>query len=409
MKLDRTLVILALVVFAAAAIVGGIKMSRVESGPTTSPTAPGTVSLLVVGLEGLEISIVEKLSAEGRLPNLMRLMREGATGEFTSLGKLTDRRIAWTSLVTGVSPENQGVGGTTVSHRGEVVDAPLTPQYRTVGTIWTALSEAGSGVAVLGWPGTWPVEEIKGVMIGPYKHYYPEREHQGNPLEAIHPIERHTELDPLIIGRGTNDRRDLARFVDTNTRLGFEALIGKSYETLDVAVAGDRSMVALSRHLAADPGIESVFVALDGIENVSQRFWHYSQPDVIEWERFDVETHRFLEGQVETLGMTIERYYDFVDELLGELMELVGDDGVLAVVTDHGYSGLELDDRGKLKIGEHMYSEKGLWIIRGPSVARGARVDGGSLLDFAPTVMKAAAIPAPDVVEGVAREEAFAH
>jgi len=407
MRLDRTLVILALVVFVVAAVVGGIKMSRIERGPTAPPAVSGTLSLMVLGIEGLEISILERLSPDGRIPNLTRLMEEGATCEFANFGRQTDRRIAWTSLVTGVSPENQGMGGRIISHRGDEVDAPLTPEYRTVGTIWTALSEAGSGVAVLSWPGTWPVEPVNGVMIGPYEHYYLERAHHGDPNEALYPIERHAELDPLIVGAGTHKRTDLARFLDVDTRLGYEALIGKSYETLDVAVAGDRSMVAVARHLAADPAIENVFVCLDGLEDVSQRFWHYSQTDIIEWERIDDATRRLLEGQVETLGTTIDRYYEFVDELVGELVELVDDDGLFVVVTDHGYEGLRLDHRGQLKIQQHMYSDSGLWIMRGPGVARGERVDGGGLLDFAPTVMEAAGIPIPDAVEGTVRGEAL--
>ena len=93
--------------------------------------------------------------------------------------------------------------------------------------------------------------------------------------------------------------------------------------------------------------------------------------------------------------------------LVGELEELVRDDGVFAIVTDHGYSGLELDDRGQFKIGQHMHSDRGLWIINGPGVVPGARVDGGSLIDFAPTVMEAAGIPIPEVVEGAARGQAL--
>jgi predicted AlkP superfamily phosphohydrolase/phosphomutase len=400
MKLDRTLLLIAVIVVVIAAAVGGVKMSRVGRGPKAPAGASGTLKLLVVGIEGLEISIVERLSAEGRLPNLTRMMEEGATGEFESLGKQIDQRISWTSLATGVSPENQGIGGKIVSHRGDVVEAPLTPEYRTVGTIWTALSDAGSGVGVLSWPGTWPVEPVNGVMIGPYEHYYLEREHQGNPLEAIHPIERHEELDPLIVGAGTHRRADLARFLNLEGRLGFEALIGKGYETLDVAVAGDRSMAAVARYLATERDIENVFVCLDGLEDVSQRFWHYSQPDVIEWEELDAATRRLLEGQIEALGVTIDRYYEFVDELVGELAGLVREDGLLVVVTDHGYEGLIINERGKLMIQQHMHSESGLWIMRGPGVASGVRVDGGSLLDFAPTVMEAAGISVPEAVEG---------
>lgn len=408
MRLEKALVIVVVVVFALAAVIAGVKRSRIEREPEAPPPESGTVALVVVGIEGLELSIVERLSEEGRLPNLTQLMMEGATAEFANLGKLTDGRISWTSLVTGVSAENQGVGGKVMSPRGDMIDAPLTPDYRTVGTLWTALSDRGSGVAVLGWPGTWPVEELRGVMVGPYEHYFLEREHQGNPLEAVHPIARHAELDPLILGRGTSRRKDLTRFVLMDSRLGLEALIGKSYETLDIATAGDRSMVALSRHLAADSDIEAIFVALDGLEDVSQRFWHYAQTGVLEWDQMDRETRRLLEGQVEALETTIDRYYEFVDELLGELAALVDDGGVLAVVTDHGYSGLEVNEQGDLRIGLHMHSDSGMWIIRGQNVLEGARVDGGSLLDFAPTLAAAASIPLPDTVEGAACEAAFA-
>jgi predicted AlkP superfamily phosphohydrolase/phosphomutase len=407
MRIDRTLVILAAVIVAVAAVVWGIKMSRTRDVEETAPTVSGKLSLLVVGIEGLEISIVNRLSSEGRVPNLTRLMAEGTTAEFASLDRLTAREIAWTSLVTGVSPENQGVGGKIVSRRGDLVDAPLTPQYRTVGTIWTALSESGSGVAVLSWPGTWPVEHVNGVMVGPYEHYYLERAYHGDPREAISPIERFEELDPLIAGIGTNKRMDLARFVNLDSRLGLEALIGMSYETLDVAVAGDRSMVALSSHLAADPAIRSVFVGLGGLDEVTQRFWHYAHPDVIEWDRLNDATRRLLEQQVEALGTTVDEYYEFVDGLLGELTALVRDDGLLVVVTDHGFEGLRVDDQGQLKIGQHMYSDQGLWIMRGPGVARGKRIDGGSIVDFAPTVMEAAGIAIPDDIEGTARAEAF--
>lgn len=408
MRLDRTLIVLALVVLAAAALLFGVKNFGRERARTPPPVATGEVPLMIVGIDGLDLSIVERLTAEGRLPRIASLMREGAAVEFANLGRLTDPRISWTSLVTGVSPANQGVGGKIVSHRGDVVDAPLTPEYRTVGTLWTMLSESGSGVAVVSWPGTWPVEEVNGVMIGPYEHYYLEREHGGDPTEAVYPVARYAELDPLVTGRGTNRRKDLVRFVNVDTRLGLEALIGKSYETLDLAVAADRSVLALTRHLAADPAVESIFVTFGGLENVSQRFWHYANPDVIEWHRLSDDARELLEGQVASLGGTLERYYEFADEIVGELLELVGEDGLFAIVTDHGYSGLEVTEDGDLKIGQHMHSDEGFWIIRGPGIARGARVDGGSLLDFAPTIMRAAGMGVPDVVEGAVCEEVLA-
>jgi len=39
-----------------------------------------------------------------------------------------------------------------------------------------------------------------------------------------------------------------------------------------------------------------------------------------------------------------------------------------------------------------MHSDRGVWIMRGPSVRPGVSVDDCELFDFAPTLMKAAGI-----------------
>lgn len=285
------------------------------------------------------------------------------------------------------------------------MDAPLVPASRTVGTLWTALSELRPPVGVFGWEGTWPVEELDGVMVAPYMSYVLEREHRGNLGQVVSPLELHAEIDPLIEGRGTRSRKDLARFVDVDTRLGLEALIGKGYEDLGTAVAGDRSMVALARRQSGAAGAWNLFVFLGGVELVSQRLWHMANPDEIRWTDLTEETRDLVEGQCEALGVTIERYYEFVDALVGELAELLASDGTIVVVSAHGYEGLRYDERGHPMIGSHLHSEGGFWIICGPRVAGGVRALEGSLLDVAPTVAAALGIELSDDPDGLVHDE----
>ncbi len=166
MGVDKVLIALIIVVLIVTAVVAGLKMMGGEDEPpiVALPEA-GDMSLVVIGIQGLEASMVERLTADGRLPNLARLMGGGATGSYATLGRSVDARIVWTSLVTGMLPENQGVGGMKLSRRGEMVDAPLVPRSRTVGALWTYLADAGESSCVIGWPGTWPVEEIDGKKI----------------------------------------------------------------------------------------------------------------------------------------------------------------------------------------------------------------------------------------------------
>lgn len=408
MRLDKILVILIAVVLVAAAVVAVVKLTGSPEPAPVVVVNGGGLELVGIGIQGLEWRLVERLTAEGRLPNLARLVDEGAVGSYSTLGRHVDPRIVWTCLVTGVSPENQGVGGKVMSPRGEPVDAPLTPASRTVGTVWTALQESGRTCAVLGWPGTWPVEDFGGIMVGPHSTYVLERKHRGDPADAISPVSLHASLDPLVVTRDAVQRRDLARFINEDSWLGLEALLGQNYIALADAYAADRSMTDVALRVTSDSGVAGVLVCLGGADIVAQRFWHYMETEAIMNLEVDEDETLLLERQIEALGNTIELYYDCVDELVGEVVALAGEGATIAIFTDHGYSGIPFDETGNPKIGTHMHSEEGFWIIAGPGVAAGARADHGELLDVAPTVMAAASIPRPDVIEGRAHEEVLA-
>lgn len=400
MKLDRILILVITVVVLVAAVAAVLKFSKVERPAAPLEPEPVAVSLIVAGVEGLEPSIIHRLSSEGRLPNLSRLMNEGAWGEFTNLGKNIDPRIPWTSLVTGMTPQNQGIGGMIESARGEMVRAPLVPERRTAETIWTMLGGIGESVGVIGWPATWPVEPVNGVMVGSYIQYILERGHSGDTSVGIFPSSAFDQLDPLFVDRRERTRKQLARFVDTESRMGLEALIGQNYESLAVSVGADESMLAIAKSVAARPGVRNLLVFLGGLNGVSQRFWHYMVPEAIERGEFLPEDRAMLEGQVEALGGTIDEYYEYVDGILGELLELLAEDGTFAVISDHGYIGITFDQTGVPQVGFHMHSEKGFCILMGPRVAGGAEVTGGGIVDVAPTILAAASLAVPDDLDG---------
>ena len=55
--------------------------------------------VLVVGIDGASMRVIEPMIAAGRLPNLAALAREGASGKLRSLEPLLSPRV-WTSVVT---------------------------------------------------------------------------------------------------------------------------------------------------------------------------------------------------------------------------------------------------------------------------------------------------------------------
>jgi predicted AlkP superfamily phosphohydrolase/phosphomutase len=400
MKLDRILIAATLCVLAAAAIVGALKWKGGAATPPPVVTEPGTLSLLVVGVEGLEPSIIERLTAEGKLPNISRLLAEGASVRFPSLGRDTDMRISWTSLVTGVTPERQGVGAMRQSVKGNMVPLPLKPSSRTVDTVWTVLSKAGRDVAVLGWPGTWPVEQVKGLMVGPYATYVLDRTHGQRRLEAVYPPEAYAGVDSLIRTADSYRRADLGRFVNADSALGLEAVAGYNLEVLVGACAADTTMLSIARAATTERGATALFVSLPGLDLVSQRFWVYMDPQQLPKVEADERGRKYYEQLIEALGGTIPSYYEYVDEILGSLLGLVGEGGTVAIVTDHGYDGISIDASGNPGFGKRMHSTQGLLVLSGPRVSAGARVNDATLFDVAPTIMEAASIPLPAGLDG---------
>ncbi len=405
MRTDRIILVSIVVVLAAAAIVAAPKFfGRGEAMETPAPPVrSGQVSLLVVGIEGLELSIVERLAAEGRLPNLSRLMSEGALLSFDSLGKDVDARIQWTSLVTGMKPENQGIGGLTPSGRGDMVRASLVPESRTVDTIWTMLSGDGETVGVIGWPATWPVEEVNGLMVGPHMQYVLERLHDAEMTQGVYPPSALDSIDPLMKRGDSVKRRDLAPFLNPAAELGLEALTGQNYLVLSESVAQDRSLTDVALIAVDDHDVTNLLVFLGGLNAVSQRFWHYMDPEPLREGIVLTTDVELFDAMAEVLEDVIDNYYVFIDRLVGELSALAGDGSTVAVVADHGYVGPHVNEIGRVQIGYDMHSDRGLLLLVGPRVRPGSRADDGELIDVAPTIIAASSLPTRRETDGEVR------
>src|SRR5262245_60968231 len=64
----------------------------------------GRSPVIWLGLDGLDFEIVDRLAAEGRMPNWKRLASEGYTAKLESFVPVVSP-VVWTTLATGVSPD----------------------------------------------------------------------------------------------------------------------------------------------------------------------------------------------------------------------------------------------------------------------------------------------------------------
>jgi len=137
-----------------------------------------TRKVIVIGLDGLEPTIVEPMLQAGELPQLARLR---AQGSYARLATTTPAQtpVAWSTFATGVNPGGHGIfdflrrdpatylPDLSLS-RFEQKSALLPPQVvnmRRGEAIWDVLSARGIPSTVIRCPGTFPPDRIEGRVL----------------------------------------------------------------------------------------------------------------------------------------------------------------------------------------------------------------------------------------------------
>jgi predicted AlkP superfamily phosphohydrolase/phosphomutase len=128
------------------------------------------MKVLVIGLDGVTFDLLGPWIEAGELPNLQRLMHQGAWGKLRStLPPISSS--SWSSFVTGVNPGKHGlVDFVAPSYKrspgadGYKVTMVNATSRRTR-ALWNWLNDAGYKVGLVGIPTTYPPEPVDGFMI----------------------------------------------------------------------------------------------------------------------------------------------------------------------------------------------------------------------------------------------------
>ena len=124
------------------------------------------MKVLVLGLDGADHELVDALLADGKLPTLDRLRREGAYGPLRStIPAVTP--TAWSSFLTGLNPAGHGIFNfsTNPNRSPQRVESAAS---RAGTPLWRRLGAAGIRSAFVTVPFTYPAEAIDGVVVTGY-------------------------------------------------------------------------------------------------------------------------------------------------------------------------------------------------------------------------------------------------
>ena len=114
--------------------------------------------VVVVGVNGMELDVIRPLLLKGKMPNLSRVIKNGAYGKLRTVSAPNCPRV-YSTIFTSTKPEEHGVTGFIVG--GITANTNMLKEE----PIWSMLSKNGVTVGMANVPATFPVMPVNGYMI----------------------------------------------------------------------------------------------------------------------------------------------------------------------------------------------------------------------------------------------------
>ncbi|HET8777015.1 MAG TPA: alkaline phosphatase family protein [Candidatus Limnocylindria bacterium] len=291
-------------------------------------TTAGGRRILVIGLDCATPQLVFD-AWRADLPNISRLMDEGAWGAMNStIPAITVP--AWSAMMTGRDPGELGFYGfrNRADHsydRMTIANATAVEHPR----LWDRLSRSGARVGVLGVPQTFPVRPVNGAMVSCFLT-------PSAKSEYTHPRELRDSISDWL---GEEFLVDVPNFRSDDK----DRILRDIYRLADHHFDVAERLLNLNEY--------AFFMMVDmGVDRIHHAFWKYMASDHPKYE----PNHRFEHA--------IHDYYVHVDRRIGRLLDLVDDDTIVVVVSDHGARTMA----GGICINEWLINEGYLVLKRSP-------------------------------------------
>ncbi|HKI87265.1 MAG TPA: alkaline phosphatase family protein, partial [Thermoanaerobaculia bacterium] len=156
--------------------------------------------MVVIGIDSADWKIIDHLADEGKMKNLMALRKRGVWGRHLTLESIPLSPVVWTTIATGKTPEQHGIGWFMVDQPNGT-RVPVRSYNRKVKALWNILAEYHRRADVLGWWATFPAEHIgKGVIVSDAMgfHGFGASARGGDNTEKTYPSSLYSELAPLM-------------------------------------------------------------------------------------------------------------------------------------------------------------------------------------------------------------------
>jgi predicted AlkP superfamily phosphohydrolase/phosphomutase len=239
---------------------------------------------------------------------------------------------AWLCMSTSRDPGSLGVYGFR-NRTDRSYDRQSMVESRTVSdlTIWDQVAREGKRSILVGVPPGYPARKVNGVAVGCFLTPDPSKNVYTHPPALAQVIAGLVGDYPVdVTGFRSGDKRKMLSDVDDMTRKQF----------------------AVFRHLLANEEWDYAHFVSIGLDRLQHGFWSHHDPSHV---RHDPNS---------PFKSAIRDHYRLLDDEIGRVLEMIDDETIVAVLSDHGARSLDggfrinqwLVEQGFLAL--HQYPEK---------------------------------------------------
>ncbi|MEA2239014.1 MAG: hypothetical protein QOC81_3738, partial [Thermoanaerobaculia bacterium] len=362
-----------------------------EIARAVRPSGP----VIFIGLDGGDWQLLDDYIARGVMPNLARLVREGASGLLeTEQPPLSP--IVWSTMMTGVSPLEHQVLDFTHFNPVTGVKEPITSTERKVPAIWNMETMAGRRVAVFGLWATYPAEPVRGLMVSDrlFPFFFTE---SSPPPGAVYPPSREPWARAgVAAAEAAVDLPAMQRYLPWLTAADFDLLLHDPDPFSKPPSALRRMLVEteIYRHLGADlfsagnlPDLSIIY--FEGTDTVGHIFAPFAPPKQPQIDQSDYERYHDVP----------QRYFASLDQFLGDVARVADKShATIIIASDHGFQWKEGRpknlDSFAIATAAKWHRNEGIYLLRGPGIAPSNGHSGrGGIRQICSTLLAATGLP----------------
>ena len=254
--------------------------------------------VFILAVDGTPFTFLQKAMAEGIMPNLANLAKEGQFRQMDSVIPPISS-VAWASFMTGERPAGHGIFGF-VERDPSTMDwyVPLSDRLQAR-TIWDELTAAGKRLFSMNVPLTYPPRPVNGIQICGFL---------GNDItKGTYP----PEIGTLLKARGYR--------IDSDVELA----------KIDLSAFYEQLLAIL------DKRVETLW------HFWSQEEWDFFMVHIMETDRLHHFFWQFMEEGHPHWAVKFYDFYRHIDGVIGQIVQRIPPEMPLLLLSDHGFTTLK--------------------------------------------------------------------